>query len=134
MAKDWETVTPDYLNNTVWCTIRPSKIHGIGVFAIRDIKKGDKLHCLGGTGKWIRTDLPKVLPEIRKLVMQRWPMEKDGHPYLSPNDDALMISFINHSDDKFNYDKYNDSALKDIKKDEEILENYGVYKPIIKIQ
>lgn len=32
-----------YLNKTVWCKLGPSKIHGVGVFAIRDILKGQKL-------------------------------------------------------------------------------------------
>ncbi len=128
-----ENVKPEYLNNTVWCTIRRSPIHGVGVFAIRDIKKGQKLHLQGGTGKWLKTDLSKVIPEIRKLVHQRWPITKDGNPFLSPNDDALLISFINHSED-FNYDKFNDKAFNDIKKDEEITEHYGDYKDIINIK
>lgn len=126
-------VKPEVLNDTVWATIAPSEIHGVGVFAIRDIKKGTKLNLHGGTGEWIRTDLSKVVPEVRKLILQRWPIEKDGHPYLSPNDDALLISFVNHSDMP-NYDKYKDEALRDIKKGEEIFEDYGKYKDIIKIK
>lgn len=129
---DYDLVNPEVLNNTVWATIAPSKIHGIGVFALRDIKKGQILNLSGGNGKWIRTDLDKVVPEVRKLICQRWPIEKDGHPYLSPNDDALMVSFINHSDD-FNYNKLTDTANKDIKKGKEITEDYGDYKDIIKI-
>ena len=30
------------LSSTVKCKLAPSNIHGIGVFAIRDIKKGEK--------------------------------------------------------------------------------------------
>ena len=131
--KNYTEVDPEYLNNSVWATLAPSKIRGIGVFAIRDIKKGTRLGLQGGSGEWIKCDLTKVVPEVRKLVCQRWPMEKDGYPFLSPNDDALMVSFINHSD-KPCYNKYSDTASRDIKKGEEITVNYGDYKDIIKIK
>ena len=32
--------TSQILNSSVWATIKPSKLHGVGVFAIRDIPKG----------------------------------------------------------------------------------------------
>ena len=31
--------TSQILNNSIWATIKPSKINGVGVFAIRDIPK-----------------------------------------------------------------------------------------------
>lgn len=130
---DFKLINPKELNETVWCTLRPSPIHGIGVFAIRDIKQGQKLYCHGGTGEWIRTELSQVQPEVRKLILQRWSIEKDGHPYLSPNDDAYLICFLNHSDDP-NYNKFTDAAMCDIAKDSEILEDYGEYKKIIEIK
>ena len=130
---EFKLVSPEYLNGTVWATIRPSKIHGVGVFASRDIKKGQVMSLSGGSGEWIRTDLKEVVPEVRKLILQRWPIEKDGHPYLSPNDDALLISFVNHSREP-NYNKWTDVALCDIKSNEEITEDYGDYVDIIKIE
>lgn len=129
---EYEEIDPEYLNGTVWATLAPSSIHGIGVVAIRDIKDGQCLNLSGGTGQWIRTDLTKVVPEVRKLICQRWPIEIDGYPYLSPNDDAILTSFINHSSDP-NYNKLTDTAKRDIKKGEEITEDYGVYKDIVKI-
>lgn len=133
MPIDFKEIDPQELNDSVWATIKPSKVHGVGVFAIRDIKKDQKLYFEGNGGVWLRTDLSKVIPEIRKLILQRWPIEKDGYPYLSPNDDAVLICFTNHSD-KPNYDKYTDKALKNIKKGEEIFEDYGDYKSIVKIK
>lgn len=130
---EFTTVDPQSLNDTVWCTIKPSKIHGVGIFAIRDIKKGQAMFCQGAGGLWLKTDLSKVEPEIRKLIVQRWPMEKDGYPFLSPNDDGIMTSFMNYSED-FNYSEMTDSALRDIKKGEEITKDYGNYKDIIKIK
>ena len=47
------------LNRTVWATIAPSKIHGIGVHAIRDIPKGQPY-----TDYFINTlDKPKLFNE-----------------------------------------------------------------------
>lgn len=126
-------MNPEELNESVWCTIGVSKIHGVGVIAIRDIKQGQRLNLTGGNGRWIRTDLEKVVPEVRKLICQRWPIEKDGYPYLSPNDDALLISFVNHSDTPC-YNNNTDTAIRDIKKGEEITSNYGEYKEITKIK
>jgi len=37
----------NYLNSTVWATLRPSTIQGVGVFAIRDILKGTDLSDFG---------------------------------------------------------------------------------------
>ena len=127
-------VTPEYLNNTVWATIKPSSLHGVGVFAIRDIKQGQRIHCDGGTGEWIRTDMDKLVPEVRKLIEQRWPIERDGEPFLCPNDDALLISFMNHSKKGANYNKFTDTAICDIPKDSEILEDYGEYVDIVDIK
>ena len=129
---NYKTIDPEVLNFSVWATIAPSKIHGVGIFAIRDIKKGQKLHLQERTREWIRTDLNKVEPEIKKIIQQRFPTERDGLPYLSPNADAYLISFINHSDSN-NYDKYTDTALSDITKGQEITEDYGDYRDIIKL-
>ena len=127
---DYELVNPEKLNNEVWATIAPSKIHGVGVHAIRDIGKGQKLYFFGGDGKWIRTELKQLNPKVSKLIKQRWPIERDGHPYYHPNDDAFLVCFLNHSDNP-NYDKLTDTALRDIKEGAEITEDYGVYKDII---
>ena len=120
----------EYLNKTVWCTIGQSKIHGIGVLALRDIKKGTRIYCTGESREYITEDLDKILPEIRKLIIQRYPIALDGHQFQSPNADANLISFMNHSDTP-NYDNNNDTALRDIKAGEEITEDYGKYKGII---
>ena len=127
---DYQLVGPEHLNETVWATIKPSPINGVGVFAIRDIKEGQYLYLLGGSGEWLKTDLDKVVPEVRKLILQRWPIVRDGEPFLSPNDDAILMSFLNHSDTP-NYDKNTDMALRDIKAGEEITEDYGVHKDIL---
>lgn len=122
--------TTQHLNETVWCTLAPSPIHGIGVFALRDIQKGQTLHCLGTPNQTtlLLTETEGLAPEILALIRQRWPLALEGSLFQSPNDDARLISFMNHSDTP-NYDKYNDTALTDIRKGEEITEDYG-YNPI----
>lgn len=112
------------LNKQVKCKLAPSKIHGVGVFAIRDIRKGEKMYCKGSpNAKKYQGDISVLRPEIRELILQRWTTADKDFPFLSPNDDARLISFMNHSDTP-NYDKYNDIALKEIKRGEEITEKY----------
>ena len=120
-----------FLNDTVWCTLAPSKIHGIGVHALRDIKKGEKLNCWGRQDfRWftiLYSKFDELKPEIRELIEQRWPIVKDGHSFLSPNNDVRLISFMNHADNP-NYDHKTDIAICAIIKGEEVTEDYGEYK------
>lgn len=114
------------LTETVKCRLAPSKVHGVGVHTIRDIKKGEKLHCLIETPLWCTIPFDKLtlLPdEIRQLILDRWSPVVNGAPFLSPNHDAIMINFMNHSNTP-NYDPKTDRATKDIKKGEEVLEDY----------
>ena len=117
----------DYLNQTVWAKLAPSKIHGVGVFAIRDIPKGQKIfaRCDPNTQAIKLDSFDRLLPEIAELIDQRWFLARKGETFQSPNNDARLISFMNHSDTP-NYDKYNDVVLVDIKKGIEITENYVV--------
>lgn len=115
------------LNSTIKCKLAPSKIHGIGVFAIMDIKKGQKLHCIPSfTPKWYKINyasLTGLLPEIRQLILERWPSIINGSHFLSPNDMGWLVTFINHSDTP-NYDVDTDCALEDIKNGDEVTEDY----------
>ena len=58
-----------------------------------------------------------------RLLEQRWCLALKGEVFQSPNNDARLISFMNHSDTP-NYDKVNDTALRDLKEGEEVTENY----------
>ncbi len=113
------------LNDTVWATLAPSKIHGIGVFAIREIPEGQKIYAQSFEHRWLHGSLEGVHPAIQQLIHQRWPIR--DRPFLSPNSDARLISFMNHADTP-NYDASTDTALRVIHTGEEIVEDYGVYK------
>jgi len=93
------------------------------MFALRDIKKGDKLYA---DGQYQFLDIPysmfkKLRPEIAEQILGRWPQIVNGSHFIYP--DAKMVAFCNHADDP-NYDAVNYVALRDIKKDEEVFEDY----------
>ena len=116
------------LNSTVKCTIRPSKIAGVGVFALRDIKKGERLFLIPQeVRRWYSVPferLDELRPEIKQVILDRWPSIFLGSLIQNPNDEIWMCSFVNHGGDNSNYDIDNDSALCDIPANTEITENY----------
>ena len=118
------------LAEQVKCSLAPSKTHGVGILTIRDIKKGEKLHCALEEPKWYTVtfdNLRKLPPEIRQLILDRWSEVVVGSPFLSPNHDAIMTSFMNHSNDP-NYEQKSDIALRDINAGEEVFEDYRLTK------
>ena len=64
------------LNDECVCVLAPSKIHGIGVFALRDVKKGDKLHCIFDPRQIYEIPYDRfneIRPEIREIILGRYP-------------------------------------------------------------
>lgn len=114
------------LNESVKLTIKPSDIEGVGVFAIKDIKKDEDLYTHGSPEKKLYRpkDLKGLDKEVKELILQRWLMADKGGTFLNPHDDVWLNSFINHSCDP-NMSKYTDKATRDIKKGEEITINYN---------
>ncbi len=111
------------LNETSLVKLAPSQIHGIGVVALRDIKKGEKLYVDSIPHQY---DLPykkfnKLRAELRDLILGQWPLVITGSHFLYPV--TRFSAYLNHSDDP-NCDAKEDVALKDIAKGEEITEDY----------
>lgn len=126
-----QTIVPtDAINTTVLATVAPSPIHGVGVFAVQDIKKGQGVYLRWEPKGMLQTTLSQLKPEVKKLIVQRWPPTRDGYPFIHPHEDVHLLSFMNHSDEP-NYDPKKDVAMKDIEAGEEITEDYGKYKDII---
>lgn len=111
------------LNDIVKIKLAPSSVHGVGVFAMRNIKKGDKLqadsipHAFDVPYK----EFKKLDQEVREMILGHWPQIINGSHFLYPV--TKMTAFMNHSNEP-NYDAKEDKVLRSIKKDEEILENY----------
>lgn len=113
----------NFLNEAVRVKIGPSKVSGVGIFAMRDIPKGSKLY-----GDMFPTpfEVPfnsfkKLLPEVREYIVSRWPRVVQDGGFMWP--DVLWQAYMNHSDDP-NYDCVKDITIYDIKAGEEIFEDY----------
>ena len=115
--------TIDYLNSAVCIRIAPSKIHGVGVVAIRDLAKGKRLYLdnLPQTYELPYADFGKLFKEVRAIIVERWPRVTEGARFAYP--DARYQAYINHSDDP-NYDLDTDTLVRDVREGEEITEDY----------
>lgn len=113
----------DWLNENVKVKIAPSKIQGVGVFALRDIKKGESLLAdiqpIGFNLTF--EDMSELLPEVRDQLLGQWPNIINGSMFAYPS--TRVQAFINHAN-KPNYDAINDVMLKDVKAGKEITEDY----------
>lgn len=122
----------NFLNSAIKVKLAPSKIHGVGVFAIKDIPKGTRLfanmapkvfHIPYGS-------INKLFPEVREQILERWANIVNGSSFAWP--DTKIDAFMNHQDD-YNYDSVLDCVIKDVKKGEEITEDYREIKNYVKI-
>lgn len=115
-----------------YCRLKPSPLHGIGVFAIRDIPKGTNVFS-GDNGEmiWIdKSEIKNADPEIQKLC-EDFCVIKNGKYGCPKNFNSLTIGWcLNESKknpnmrcDK-NYDLY---SVRDIKKGEELTVDYSTY-------
>jgi uncharacterized protein len=115
----------------VWTRLKPSKIHGVGVFAIRDIPKGTNVfHDDDQLITWVDKKLVENLPIPLKRFYDDFCIIK-GEKYGCPRHfDALTTSwYLNHSENPNvaadeNYRFY---ALRDIQAGEELTANYRTY-------
>lgn len=111
------------LNYIVKIKLAPSNIHGVGVFAMRDINKGEKLytdatpHVFDVPYK----DFNKLRPEVSEFLLGKYPLVAKGSLFYYP--DVRLACYLNHSNEA-NYDAKADKTTRRIKKGEEITENY----------
>jgi SET domain-containing protein len=124
----------EYLNSTVWATLRPSPIHGIGVFAIRDIPKGTQItdHADYGEKHALNQLTPQEMnqlhPTIRKIILDRTHFTEEDTllQFYSPNHTASLQSWMNHSDTPNTTGTH---VIRNIKAGEELTENYNTLAP-----
>lgn len=113
----------DWLNQNVKVRLAPSKIHGVGVFALRDIKKGENLLAdiqpIGFNLPY--AEFTELHPEVRDQILGQWPQIQNGSMFAYPT--TRIQAYINHHE-KPNYDAINDVMLKSAKAGTEITEDY----------
>jgi SET domain-containing protein len=117
-------------HKNIYTRLQPSSIHGIGVYAIRDIPRGTNIF-LGDEGKtiWISKDkIKNIDPELKKLYYDFCVIKKDklGCP---KNFNSLTAGwYLNESRDNPNVrcdEGYDFFATRDIKKGEELTVDYS---------
>jgi SET domain-containing protein len=116
--------------------LRPSKIHGIGVFAIRKIKKGTSIFPDDDQPiKWVKgKELGNLSPEVRKLYDDFCIIKKGGKKYGCPRSfNRMTISwYLNEplQKQKANVecrDDYIFYASRDISVGEELTIDYSTF-------
>lgn len=116
----------------VYARIQRSRIHGIGLFAIRKIGKGTKLFGSDDSGMiWVKEEEIAKLPlKIRKLYTD-FGVLKDGRYGCPVNFNQLTPAwYLNHSKNKPNVrcdENYDFVALRDIAVGEELTVDYSTY-------
>ena len=120
------------LQQETYVALKPSPVHGIGVFAIRDIPKGCRSICSKATGEWIKLSFEEVeqLPAHSRNLIETYCLYDETHYFVPDYGFKLMdlVLYLNHSHEP-NIASINDGehfeALRDIKEGEELLVNYG---------
>ena len=123
------------LKNNTYVMIRPSKIEGIGVFAVRNIPKGCR--DMFSTSKqnpeeWkpIERKLVEELPDHARKLVETYCLYDESFYYVPERGFKKMdlVNFLNHSDEP-NVVSIDDGeffeALRDILAGEELLVDYG---------
>lgn len=105
------------LNKFVWCKIAPSKIHGVGLIAIRNIPKGTYL--FGGQNEYASKE--GILPEIMDIILDHHSRVEYWDMIPNPNKDVWLQCFMNHSDTPNSFEGI---TLCGIMEGQEITEDY----------
>ena len=122
------------LSGNTWVMLKPSPIEGIGVFALQDIPKGCR-NMFGrpdAAGEWITVTKREIeeLPAHAQFLVGNYCLYDEDNYFIPAHGFKKMdISlFLNHSDAP-NIISVNDGdyfeAIRNIKKDEELVIDYG---------
>lgn len=122
------------LSTNTWVMIKPSPIEGIGVFALQDIPKGCRsmFSKANEQEQWIPIAKTEVenLPAHAKALIENYCLYNEENYFVPDYGFKKMdlVNFLNHSDTP-NVISINDGeffeAIRDIKKDEELVIDYG---------
>lgn len=120
------------LAHEIWVALKPSPVHGIGVFAIRDIPKGCRAIFSRNAGEWIQLPVSDVkkLPQHSRSLIETYCLYDDEHYYVPDYGFKIMdlVNYLNHSSSP-NVVSVNDGeyfeAIRDIAEGEELFVNYN---------
>ncbi len=112
--------------------LKPSPVHGIGVFALRDIPKGCRNIFSKNIGEWIKLPIAAIeqLPEHSRNLVETYCLYDDENYYVPDYGFKVMdlVNYLNHSATP-NIISINNGecfeALTDISAGTELLINYG---------
>ena len=134
-----------YIVKHIFVKLKPSKIQGVGVFALRDIPENTYLfHIWEGNSGYYPIEesklqtLPKELySHIKDIFLYSPEFPKDTNTYIQLTKGCHWIYttpyyFVNSDIKKYNIDKDTFKTTRDIKQGEEILANYGRYERLDK--
>ena len=120
------------LSKETFVSLQPSPVHGIGVFAIRDIPRGCRSIFSKNVGEWIKIPIREVeqLPEHSRNLVETYCLY-DEENYFVPDYGFKvmdMVNYLNHSPapniSSINHGEWFE-ALVDIPAGTELLINYG---------
>ncbi len=119
------------LQHKTYAMLKPSAVHGIGVFAIQDIPKGCRNIFSQGMGEWIKVpiDQVEILPEHSKSLIETYCLFDDNHYFVPEYGFKVMdlVNYLNHSSDpnlRSIEEGEHFEAIRDIKAGEELLIRY----------
>jgi SET domain-containing protein len=120
------------LSQETYVALKPSAVHGIGVFAITDIPKGCRNLFSKNMGDWIKLPISDVekLPEHSRSLIETYCLYDEEHYFVPDYGFKVMdlVNYLNHSSVP-NVISVNDGeyfeALVDIAAGTELMINYG---------
>lgn len=120
------------LSRETYAMLKPSPVHGIGVFAMQDIPKGCRTIFSNNIGQWVRLPISEVeqLPSHSRNLVETYCLYDDDHYYVPDYGFKVMdmVNYLNHSSTP-NIISVNHGecfeALTDIPAGTELLINYG---------
>lgn len=132
----------DNLHNDIYCRIKPSKKHGVGVFAIRDIPKNTNPFKVSN-GECIKQrlinikekEINKLHPEVKKLINDFYHKENKvfSIPYMGINSNDISFYMNTSKKPNIGFKEVKNcslvvfNTLRKIKKGEELFINYDEF-------
>lgn len=120
------------LKHDTWVMMKPSPIHGNGVFALREIPKGQRGFFSKNIGEWIKVERSEVeaLPQHSIDLVENFCLYDEEYYYIPDYGFKVMdiVNFLNHSETP-NIISINDGedfeTLRTIHAGEELFIDYG---------